>query len=81
MPAYPWAKLFDDYVHQALMQRNNSALTNIELAGDAAKLFVSTAEHYLPLLYVVGASENDPISLPTEGFQNTSLSTRSVQFR
>ena len=38
-------------------------------------------EHYVPLLYALGAStETDKISFPFQGFEEASLSMRSVRF-
>ena len=40
-----------------------------------------TTEHYLPLLYALGASdESDRLVYEYEGYQNASMSMRSIAF-
>ena len=46
-----------------------------------AKIAHQTMEHYIPLLYSVGASdENDEISFLYEGIEHGSLSMRSWSY-
>ena len=46
-----------------------------------ADLAVPSPDHYLPLLYAVGAADaDDKISFPTEGIARGSMSMRSVLF-
>lgn len=79
--AFPWAVEFDEYIKKALNERNEKALTQYLNLGEAAKLSVPTDEHFLPLLYVFGASEeSDHLSYPFEGYQMGSLSMRTVLF-
>jgi hypothetical protein len=48
--------------------------------GKDASLTVLTPEHYLPLLYVLGATmDGDPVSFPVEGVDGGSVSMLSVQ--
>lgn len=75
-----WAEAFDLYVHNAVMQGNTQALIAFEHAGVSAKKAHPTVEHYLPLLYAIGASENDSPEVLYEGFQNGSVSMRSYRF-
>ncbi len=59
----PWAQEFDQYIYQAVTQRRFSDAVEYERAGDAAQLSVPSLDHYAPLLYVLGASdEGDEIS-------------------
>jgi len=49
--------------------------------GPDAELSVPTPEHYLPLLYVLGASaKDDAVSFPADGMDGGSISMLSVQF-
>ena len=55
-PAKPWATAFEGVVGHALAQGDHQSLMDPELHGDAGRLSVPTAEHYLPLLYTLGSS-------------------------
>lgn len=64
-PAYAWAEAFNRRVHEWIAQRDDEALIHYQRAGEMAGLSVPTPEHYLPLLYVLGASHADePVSMP-----------------
>lgn len=78
--AYEWAVQFDQNIKEALENRDASALVQYEERfGDAAQKSVPTPEHYLPLLYTFGASDqSDQLSYPYEGFEMGSLSMRNV---
>lgn len=79
--AYTWAADFDLQIKKALDSRDDKTLMTYESLGEMAKLSVPTAEHYLPLLYIVGASsKDDTLSYPFEGYQMGSLSMRSVLY-
>jgi 4,5-DOPA dioxygenase extradiol len=79
---YAWAVDFDQTIKELLTARNSADLIGIsQLVPDLVPYAVPTWEHYLPLLYVIGASrENDSLSFPFEGLQNASISMRSVLF-
>ena len=77
-----WAVEFDQRTKEALLQRDFAWLWNER--SQYKKLWQTahpTPEHYLPLLYAVGASEEkDKISFPFEEIQGASLSMRSVLY-
>ncbi|HVO18644.1 MAG TPA: 4,5-DOPA dioxygenase extradiol [Anaeromyxobacter sp.] len=79
-PATPeWAREFDAAVARALADRDHGALVSA-LDSDAGRLSHPTPDHYLPLLYVVGASTpEDAVTFPVEGFDWGSLSMRAVR--
>ena len=77
---YDYTVTFDESVSNILLDRNFSALTEV-LSLKEGKLSVPTLDHYLPLLYVVGASEpEDELTTICQGYDAGSLSMRSVSF-
>ncbi|ELY3729555.1 4,5-DOPA dioxygenase extradiol [Cronobacter sakazakii] len=79
---YAWAESFNNFVKDNLTWRGEAAahpLVNY-LDHPGGSLSNPTAEHFLPLLYTLGAwdgSEN--ISIPVDGLEMASLSMLSVQ--
>ena len=55
-PAKPWATKFDGIVADALARGDHASLLDPALHGEAGRLSVPTAEHYLPLLYTLGSA-------------------------
>jgi 4,5-DOPA dioxygenase extradiol len=81
-PAEPfdWAARFEAAVRDRIMRRDTGALVNYASLGRDAELSVPTPEHYLPLLYVLGARRNDDaVSFPADGVDGGSISMLSVQ--
>lgn len=75
-----WATRFDADVAKALEQRDAPWLEKA-LATDDGRAAHPTPDHYLPLLYVVGAATStDAVSFPVAGFDLGSISMRAVQF-
>jgi len=82
-PAEPfdWALRFEQKARELMLQGDHQSLVNYELLGRDAELSVPTPEHYLPLLYVLGASdEGDAVTFPVEGMDGGSISMLTVQF-
>jgi 4,5-DOPA dioxygenase extradiol len=79
---FEWALEFDALIKAALDQRDVDELLAKKPGREALwKLAHPRREHYIPLLYAVGCSEeNEAPSYPYEGFQNGSLSMRAVKF-
>ena len=76
-----WARDFDAAVARALVERDEQFLVEKWHDGEAARHAHPTIDHYLPLIYVVGASDaRDRVTFPLEGFELGSLSMRSVLF-
>ncbi|HVO32116.1 MAG TPA: 4,5-DOPA dioxygenase extradiol, partial [bacterium] len=70
---------FDRDVARALEEHDSEALVRI-LDSDDGRMSHPTPDHYLPLLYAVGAAEKEPVRFPVTGFDLGSLSMRSVAF-
>jgi len=77
--AYPWATDFASQLRTALASGDHQPAIHYERFGEAASLAVPTPEHYLPLLYVLGAaSADDTVSFPTDGIEMGSISMLTV---
>jgi 4,5-DOPA dioxygenase extradiol len=75
-----WAHEFDAGIAQALERRDADHLVSV-VGTDAGRVSHPTPDHYLPLLYVFGASTADEaVRFPIEGFDMASLSMRSVRW-
>ncbi len=80
-PAFDWAQSFDELVKEKISSRDFSPLFEEVLRTKSGQLAVPTLDHYLPLLYILGASEaSDAVKFPFVGFQHASISMRCVQF-
>lgn len=76
----PWASRFDADVARAVQQHDADFLARA-LTSDDGRMAHPSPDHYLPLLYAVGAADAaDPVSFPTDGFDAGSLSMRSIRF-
>ena len=73
-----WAEAFDGDVVRAIRERNGEFLTHAAESPDG-RMAHPTPDHYVPLLFVFGASEeSDAVRFPIEGFDLGSLSMRCV---
>jgi 4,5-DOPA dioxygenase extradiol len=82
-PAEPfdWALRFEALARELMLRGDHQALTDYEALGRDAELSIPTPDHYLPLLYVLGASTpGEPVAFPVEGVDGGSISMLSVQF-
>jgi 4,5-DOPA dioxygenase extradiol len=82
-PAKPfdWAKRFEVRARELLLAREFGPLIEYESMGEDARLSAPTPDHYVPLLYAMGASdEGDRVSFPVEGIDGGSISMLSVLF-
>jgi 4,5-DOPA dioxygenase extradiol len=78
--AYDWAAEFDSKVRQWIHDDNHEPIIHYEQQGRAAALAINSAEHYKPLLYVLGAKEaGEPVGFFTEKVSYGSLSMRGVR--
>ncbi len=75
----PWAEAFDRDLARALEQRDRTFLLHA-LTSDNGRRSHPTPDHYVPLLYIFGASgEADRARFPTTGWWH-SLSMRAVVY-
>src|SRR5471030_1630813 len=74
VPAFDWAKRFNDKVRAALASGNHSALIDFERLGEDARLSVPTPEHYLPLLYIAALqAKGETMAFAVDGYEAGSL--------
>jgi 4,5-DOPA dioxygenase extradiol len=77
---YDWAVRFETEARGLLLSGEDKALVDYESLGREALLSIPTPDHYLPLLYVIGArQQTDAISFPVEGVDGGSISMLSVR--
>ncbi len=77
---YDWAIEFDELLKQRLQEKNFSSLIDYRTLGSGAALAVPTNDHYLPMLYALGAgSPGEELRFFHEEIQNASISMRSFQ--
>ena len=77
---YDWAVRFETAARQLMLAGDLEPLVDYERLGPDAVLSVPTPDHYLPLLYVLGArQQEDLIRFPVEGVEGGSISMLSVQ--
>lgn len=78
---YDWAVRFEEHVRESLAARRDTALIDYGALGADARLAVPTPEHYLPLLYVLGASHAaEQVSFPVSGITGGSISMLAASF-
>ena len=77
--AYDWALAFDERMKELILSGDHEAIIGYSKLGRSARLAVPTAEHYLPLLYVLGTQdESDGVSFFADKVTLGSMSMRSV---
>jgi 4,5-DOPA dioxygenase extradiol len=76
---FPWAVDFDSYIKKCLLKNDVDGLIQYE-RQDSASNALPTNEHYLPLLYAVGAADGGKPGFFNEKFFAASVSMRCVVF-
>lgn len=75
----PWAIEFEEWNRQKLMHGEAEELVEYPEKGDMARLSAPSPDHYLPLLYLAGLTDDsDEVSFPVEGFDGGTMSMLSV---
>ncbi len=73
---------FDNWVKEKIEDREFAPLVNEFMNSSQGRFSVPTPDHYYPLLYILGAvSDDDTAESIFEGFQNASISMRSLLFK
>lgn len=74
---FDWAEAFDEKVKQNLDKGDYQALVNYQTMGKLAQMAVPSNDHYLPMLYTLGLSDNnEELDYLFEGIQYGSISMR-----
>lgn len=77
---YDWAVRFEASTRERIAARDFDAVVAYESLGTDAALAAPTPDHYLPLLYILAASEREePMTFPVEGFDGGSVSMLCVR--
>lgn len=76
---FPWAERIDAMLRQRIVQGDHAALIDYLSLDPEMRLAAPTPEHFLPLLYVLGAQRaNDKITFPVDTIDMGSISMLSV---
>jgi 4,5-DOPA dioxygenase extradiol len=76
---YPWAEQFNSTMCKAIAEDDPKVVIDYEALGEAARLSVPSEDHFLPLLYVLGARhEGEAAEFAPHFIQHKSLSMTSV---
>lgn len=77
---YDWAVRFERSARDWMSAGDHQPLIDYTTLGRDAALSAPTPDHYLPLLYVLGAQQpGDSVSFPVEGVDGGSVSMLTVQ--
>lgn len=77
---YDWAVRFETTAKELMLAGDYRPLVEYSTLGRDAVLSIPTPDHYLPLLYVLGARQQaDNLRFPVEGVDGGSISMLAVQ--
>jgi 4,5-DOPA dioxygenase extradiol len=77
---YDWAVRFETEAKGLLISGEDRRLVDYEALGREALLSIPTPDHYLPLLYVIGARQRgEAVAFPVEGVDGGSISMLCVE--
>lgn len=72
---FDWAQEFDGWINERIMKRKHEEILRFRELGDIARLAVPTPDHFYPLLYTLGASEEkDTVTVYNQSCELGSLS-------
>jgi 4,5-DOPA dioxygenase extradiol len=76
---YDWAVRFETVARDLIVKGEHAPLIDYGSLGEDALRSIPTPDHYLPLLYVLGAAHGgDAIAFPVEGVDGGSVSMLTV---
>jgi 4,5-DOPA dioxygenase extradiol len=77
---YDWAVRFEKEARELMLAGDHTRLVQYEALGRDAALSIPTPDHYLPLLYVIGArQQGEAVTFPVEGVDGGSISMLTAQ--
>lgn len=77
---YDWAVRFEAVARELIVKGEHAPLIDYGALGEDARRSVPTPDHYLPLLYVLGAADDgEAVTFPVEGVDGGSVSMLAVQ--
>lgn len=77
---FDWLIRFEKQARALMLENDPEPLIEYEALGRDAMLSAPTPDHYLPLLYVLGARrEGDEVTFPVEGVDGGSISMLTVR--
>jgi 4,5-DOPA dioxygenase extradiol len=77
---YDWAVRFEAAARALMVKGEHAPLVEYGSLGEDALRSIPTPDHYLPLLYVLGAGdEGEAVTFPVEGMDGGSVSMLAVQ--
>lgn len=80
--AYDWAQDVDEKIKNSISNHKHDSLIDFRAEGPEFRLAIPTAEHYLPLLYVIGLQDDkDQVSFFNEEICMGSLSMTGVMLK
>jgi 4,5-DOPA dioxygenase extradiol len=78
---FEWANEFDTYIRKLILQKDYTSTIEYHKAERASFLAVPTPDHYIPLLYVLGAVDiEDKVSVFNNSCINGSMSMTCYHF-
>lgn len=77
---YDWALEFDQWIQKKIYNRDFQGIFTFQgLDKRIVQLAHPTLEHFIPLLYTLGASQKtDQLQIPIDGFQESAISMKSI---
>jgi 4,5-DOPA dioxygenase extradiol len=77
---FDWALRFEAQARALMLAGDYEPLVDYEALGRDAMLSAPTPDHYLPLLYILGAAHaGEPVTFPVEGIDGGSVSMLTVR--